>query len=166
MSGSGRHITEQGPAPHNGAPGLAVWSKNSPQAIGLRGTGSTCLVHAAHVGGSGSGCGGGCVVTGSVSRAPTHAAGLAHSAAPPLPTKSSILRGPQETPEPPRKKPPAIWPGAYGFLLLSTCRPCRGQRERVRGARACRPPGTRWSAPWRRRWRRSPGRCGSPWRGR
>ena len=50
-----------------------------------------------------------------------------------------------------------------GSALLSTCRPCREQRgRRERGAGACRPPGTRWSAGWRR-WRpHSPARSGSP----
>ena len=49
-------------------------------------------------------------------------------------------------------------------VLLSTSRPCRDRRRaRERGARACRPPGTRWSAAGRPRRRRSPGRSGSPW---
>ncbi len=65
------------------------------------------------------------------------------------------------------RKAPWLSPGGLMFFALSTCRPSRRRRgQRERGARAYRPPETRWSAPWRRRWRRSPGRCGSPWRDR
>ena len=96
---------------------------------------------------------------------------LTYYATPALPTANASLalrRGPQvgSADKPERKKPQAKGPAAFIGLLLSTCRPCRGQRERLRGARACRPPGIRWSGPWRRRKRRSPERSGSPWRGR
>ena len=56
----------------------------------------------------------------------------------------------------------ADWTGS-----LSTFRPSQGWgRERGPGVPGCRSPGSRWSAPSRRRKRRFPARCGSPWSGR
>ena len=69
-------------------------------------------------GAAGAGAGG-CVVAGSVSRAPPPAAGLTHSAAPPFPTKSSILRGPPEFARVPTGNAPGLMAGfVFGLLQL------------------------------------------------
>ncbi len=56
------------------------------------------------------------------------------------------------------------WPTSpiLSLRLINTYRPCRPFRRAPgeRGARAYLPPGTRWSAPWRPRWPRSPERSG------
>ena len=77
-------------------------------------------------------------------------------------------RGPQAAPTSPSRQKSRRPFGLRLFIsvLLSTCRPCRERERRERGARAYRPPGTRWSGPWRRRKRHSPERSGSPWRDR
>ena len=82
--------------------------------------------------------------------------------------QDTILPGsPWDKPSPHAKKARGTGPRALvSSASISTCRPCRERREqREREARACRPPGSRWSAAHRPRRRHSPERNGSPWWG-
>ena len=84
------------------------------------------------------------------------------------PRQDTILPGPPwDKPSPHAKKARGTGPRALvSSASISTCRPCRERREqREREARACRPPGSRWSAAHRPRRRHSPERNGSPWWG-